>query len=102
MARKPQLCFTSPDELVDSQGRPYFLWDEEMSLGEFRDALADPDPDVRAYFLGKLMRQAKPDDVFQFVTLRRIRADWEQVTPYLGQSRAMWAFLLDLWAKHAA
>jgi hypothetical protein len=36
--------------------------------------LADPDPEVRAYYLGKLMRQAKPDDVFTFVTLREIKA----------------------------
>lgn len=40
VARKPQLCFTSPDELVDSQGRPDFLWDMETSLSDFRDALA--------------------------------------------------------------
>lgn len=102
MARTPQLCFTPPEALTDPQGRPYFLWDMEMSLSDFREALEDPDPDVRAYFLGKLMRQAKPDDVFQFVTLAEVRADWDRVRPYLGQSRAMWTFLLDLWATHAA
>jgi hypothetical protein len=42
----------------------------EMTLDEFRGKLRDPDPDVRAYFLGKLMmRQAKPDDVFSFIHL---------------------------------
>jgi hypothetical protein len=35
-------------------------------LEEFRERLRDPDPAVRAYYLGKLMRQAKPDDVFTF------------------------------------
>jgi hypothetical protein len=30
--------------------------------------------EIRAYYLGKLMRQAKPDDVFTFVTLAKIRA----------------------------
>lgn len=34
-----------------------------------RAGLRDPDPDVRAYLVGKLMRQAKPDDVFLFVRL---------------------------------
>jgi hypothetical protein len=32
----------------------------------------DPDPQVRAYFLSKVMRQGKPDDVFSFVTLREL------------------------------
>jgi len=41
--------------------------DEAMTLDESRKRLRDPDPDVRAYVLGKLVRQAKPDDVFTFV-----------------------------------
>jgi hypothetical protein len=59
--------------MVDAKGRPYFLWDEDITLEVFRSRLADPDPEVRAYYLGKLMRQAKPDDVFTFATLRDIR-----------------------------
>ena len=62
---------TLPHLLVDADGRPYFLWDCDLKLDEFRERLADPDPDVRAYHLGKLMRQAKPDDVFTF----RFRGD---------------------------
>jgi hypothetical protein len=55
---------TPPEHLVDADGQPYFLSDGQMTLDEFRAGLRDPDPDVRAYLTGKLMRQAKPDDVF--------------------------------------
>ena len=66
------LAPTPPERMIDAKGRPYFLWDEDITLDVFRSRLADPDPEVRAYYLGKLMRQAKPDDVFTFATLRDI------------------------------
>ena len=88
---------TAPDRLVDAQGRPYFLWDEDITLRDFRERLRDPDPTVRAYFLGKLMRQAKPDDVFTFVTLREVEEQLGAVEPYLGRSRAFWLWIVDRW-----
>jgi hypothetical protein len=46
------LSFTPPERLTDARDRPYFLWDCELTLDEFRKALADPDPEVRAYLVG--------------------------------------------------
>lgn len=83
--------------MVDAKGRPYFLWDEDITLEVFHSRLIDPDPEVRAYYLGKLMRQAKPDDVFTFVTLAEITALFPLVTRYLGRSRDFWTWLLDCW-----
>ena len=91
------LAPTPPDRLVDAKGRPYFLWDENITLDIFRSRLASPDPEVRAYYLGKLMRQAKPDDVFTFVTLTEITALFPLVTRYLGRSRDFWTWLLGCW-----
>jgi hypothetical protein len=85
------------DRLVDKQGRPYFLWDSDMTLEEFKRGLNDPDPEVRAYLMGKLMRQAKPDDVFTFASPREIRALWTRLERYLGESRAFWSWLFEAW-----
>ncbi len=85
--------------LVDAQNRPYFLWDCDVTLGRFRVLLVDPDPEVRAYFLGKLMRQAKPDDVFQFATVATLRETWPQLDRYLGNKREFWRWLLDSWQE---
>src|SRR6185295_6689431 len=92
-----QLAPTPPDRLVDAKGRPYFLWDEDLTIDVFRARLRDADPEVRAYYLGKLMRQAKPDDVFTFVTLAEITALFPLVTRYLGRSRDFWTWLLGCW-----
>jgi hypothetical protein len=83
--------------MVDAAGRPYFLWDVDMTLDEFRRRLADPDPDVRGYLVGKLMRQAKPDDVFEFVRLADIVTLWPRLERYLGKTRDMWRWLLGQW-----
>jgi hypothetical protein len=73
------------------------LWDEDLTIDVFRSRLRDSDPEVRAYYLGKLMRQAKPDDVFTFVTLAEITALFPLVACYLGRSRDFWIWLLGCW-----
>ena len=70
-----------------------------MTLNEFRTRLAGGSRDERAYLTGKLMRQAKPDDVFQFTTLAEIQDLWPDLERYLGRTRAMWTWLLEEWGK---
>ena len=67
---------TPRDRMMDGAGHPYFLWDSDLTLDQFEAKLHDPDPVVRAYLIGKLMRQAKPDDVFTFVSPKAIRELW--------------------------
>jgi hypothetical protein len=93
MSAEPQLSNdepTPPALLVDEHDRPYFLWDAEMTLAEFEDALRGPDPEVRAYLIGKLMRQARPADVWQFIVADDARALWPLLQRYLGRTREMW------------
>jgi hypothetical protein len=94
---KIMLNQTEPDKLVDHQRCPYFLWDVELNLEQFRALLGDPNPRIRAYWAGKLMRQAKPDDIFLFLSLADIRQLWPDVQPYLGKTRAFWQWLLLQW-----
>ncbi|HEX6810738.1 MAG TPA: hypothetical protein VF384_03855 [Planctomycetota bacterium] len=90
---------TPPELLVDPQGRPYFLWDMDSTLEQFVQMLRTTDRDVRAYLVGKLMRQAKPDDVFTFVTVEEIRDLWPNLQPYLGRTRDLWHWLMACWGK---
>jgi len=86
---------TSSSLLEDSH-RPYFLWWTTATVADFRAGLADMDPDVRAYWIGALLREANTRDVWVFVTPERIRESWEKLQRHLGRSRAMWAYLLDM------
>jgi hypothetical protein len=87
---------TSPEKLVDARGRPYFLWDLDMTLDEFRQGLRDPDPEVRAYLAGKLLRQAKPGDVLTFLSLDQVRDLWPLLSRYLGRTREAWRARLGI------
>jgi hypothetical protein len=88
---------TPPGRLLDPQGRPYFLWDCEWTDSHFRELLAEPDSDLRAVLLAKLMRQAKPDDVLQYTTEAQIRENWTRILPHLGKSRPFWTWLFGEW-----
>lgn len=92
------LAPTRPDLLVDSNGRPYFLWDSDMTLEAFEAGLRSPSRQVRAYLIGKLMRQAKPDDVFRFVRLAEVEDLWPDLEKFLGKTRDFWAWLLERWS----
>lgn len=92
LARLPP---TSPS-LTDDTHRPYFLWWTPATVGDLRARLADPNPAMRAYWMGALLREANTRDVWLFVTPAAVAASWDRLQPYLGRSRAMWAYLLDL------
>jgi hypothetical protein len=85
--------------MVDAQGRAYFSWDSDVTLERFVELLRHPELETRAYALGKLLRQAKPDDVFTFVSPAEIREHWPQVEPYLGRTREFWRWVLDTWKE---
>jgi len=91
------LCPTPPDRMVDAHGRPYFLWDTDMTLIRFKELLQAGEDEVRAHLVAKLMRQAKPDDVFTFVELREIGKLWPQLERKLGRTREFWTWWMERW-----
>lgn len=92
---------TRKELLTDEQGRPYFLWDVDLTLDAFVLNLRNGSRAQRAYLVGKLMRQAKPDDVFEFVTLAEVRDLWPDLVGYLGRTREFWTWLLGVWETSA-
>jgi hypothetical protein len=87
---------TPEGEILDRHGRPYFLWDAEMSLEDFERGLTDPDPEVRAYLAGKLMRQARPADVERWLSPDEARKLWPHLSRYLGRTRESWRARLGI------
>lgn len=87
-------------DLRDPCARPYFLWDEQTTIGAFRDALLRGDSDEKARLIGKLMREARDEDVWQFTTVAEVRRLWPSIERYLGRRRAFWTYLLEAWQRH--
>jgi hypothetical protein len=79
--------------------RPYFLWDEDTTIAEFRAALAAAAPRERLRLVGKLMREARDPDVWAFVTPWEVWSEWPAIEPYLGRRRGFWRYLLEGWHR---
>src|SRR5512140_3107070 len=77
-------------DLSPEEERPYFLWDEDTSIAEFRRALEVADPRERRRLIGKLMREARDPDVWRFVTPAEVWAELAGIEPYLGRRRPFW------------
>jgi hypothetical protein len=77
--------------------RPYFLWDVDVTEAELRERLSAADPDVRAQWEACVMREARYDDVWRYLSLEQIERDWPQIVRHLGRRRAFWEFLLQGW-----
>lgn len=86
--------FTDPAE------RPYFLWNETTTVGQFREALARAEPAERAVLLGRLLREANDVDVWEFTTVAEVRELFPLIERHLGRRRDFWRYLLDAWAEH--
>jgi hypothetical protein len=79
--------------------RPYFLWDVDVTDAELRARLRHPDPAIRAQWEGCLLREARVDEVWSYVTLEAVLRDWPLIERHLGRRREFWRWLLEGWRK---
>lgn len=86
--------FANPDE------RPYILWSEPTTVGQFRSALAEAPDDEKAMLLGGLMREARDPDVWEFTSVAEVRRLFPLIERYLGRRREFWVYLLNAWKEH--
>jgi hypothetical protein len=77
--------------------RPYFLWDLDVSEADLRERLRASDPQIRAQWQARVMREARFADVWRYVSLEEVVRDWSWIRGHLGRSRAFWEFLLEGW-----
>ncbi len=77
--------------------RPYFLWDEDVSIAELRAVLDGPDGAARDRLLGKMLREARDLDVWRFVRPSEVSAALERLRPRLGRRYRFWRFLIEGW-----
>jgi hypothetical protein len=77
--------------------RPYFLWDEDISIDELRAILQGADEDERLRLMGKMLREARDLDVWQLVTPRQVATALPLIGRRLGRRRAFWEFLIEGW-----
>lgn len=86
-------------DLSDLNAIPYFLWDEPMTVAEFRRRLTTASPAEQTRYLAKLLREARDTDVWKFVSPAEVWQRWPSVAAQVGRRRAFWEFLFDHWQR---
>jgi hypothetical protein len=84
-------------EIKDPMTIPYFLWDEPMTVAELKKRLCTASRPERSRLLGKILREARDTDVWNFTNPDEVRQMWPELRMYLGRRRAFWEFLLKRW-----
>jgi len=87
-------------DMAKQELRPYFLWDEDVSVGELRQILAGPDGPRRDQLLAKMLREARDIDVWQFIRPAEVARVLERLRRRLGRRYAFWSFLIEGWRSH--
>jgi len=80
---------------------PYFLWSEgeQVSEEELREKLGSPAPEERSLWAALVMREARFDDVWKYIPLKQVLADWPLIERHLGRRRAFWQFTFSQWRQ---
>jgi hypothetical protein len=84
-------------QLDDDSAVPYFLWDDPMTLGELRARLRAASEPERERLVGKILREARDTDVWQFITPQALSRDFARYAPHLGRRRTFWEYTLGMW-----
>lgn len=77
--------------------RPYFLWDEDVSIAELRAIVQGPPSYDRDRLVGKMLREARDVDVWRFLRPADVARDLERLRRRIGRRYAFWRFLIDGW-----
>lgn len=84
-------------DLDDPSAVPYFLWDEPMTVKEFRSRLERSGPEERLRLLGKLLREARDTDAWKFTSPPEVWRLFPSLSRHLGRRRDFWQFLIQMW-----
>jgi hypothetical protein len=87
-------------DLSNGDKRPYFFWDEDVTIDELKAVMVDgPEPE-KLRLLGKMLREARDTDVWLFVTPGEVARALPSLSRRLGRRRAFWEFLISGWREH--
>jgi hypothetical protein len=84
-------------DMTNGALRPYFLWDEDVSIDELHRILGGPDSPRRDQVLGKMLREARDIDVWHFVRPTEVARVLDRLRRRIGRRHAFWKFLIEGW-----
>ena len=84
----------------DRTGRPDFLWDERLSGDDLKKLLNGEDEEQRLYYAAKILREARFEEVWDYLSPAFLASHWEKLRGRLGRKKAFWEFFYSTWHEH--
>ena len=84
----------------DVRERPDFLWDEKLTREELREILRSDREEDRIYYAAKILREARFEEVWDYLSPVFVASSWEKLRLKLGRKREFWEFILAAWRSH--
>lgn len=83
---------------LDTQGRPYFLWSEDVDDQGFRRILAGAEgQQEQSLYTARLLREARVAEVWSYLSPQDIADRWPSIKQHLGRMTSFWESLLEAW-----
>jgi hypothetical protein len=87
-------------DLEQPDAVPYFNWDAPVTNARVRQILVDGSENDKVFWVAKIMREARYEDVWKYVSLRRdVLPRWPKIEPHLGRWKDKWRFLIEGWQQ---
>ena len=87
-------------DTLDPDAVPYFNWDAAVTNAAVRGALSTGSENDKLFWISRIMREARYDDVWSYLSLRQdVLPRWETLRTRLGRRQAFWQFLIERWSQ---
>jgi hypothetical protein len=84
-------------ELTD---RLNFLWDEPLTRGDLKKLLDGGNEEERLYYAAKILREARFEEVWDYLSPMFLASHWEGLRRRLGRKKRFWEFIYARWREH--
>ena len=76
-----------------------FAWDRRESPESLRSKLAEASPERWLELAAWILREARVDEVWEFLRPSEIGDHFNDLAPRLGRRRELWEYLIETWRE---
>ena len=77
--------------------RPDFLWDERTTRSDLKQLLSGGDEEARLYYAAKILREARFEEVWEYLSPTFLADNWDKLHSRLGGKQRFWGFFYSTW-----
>ena len=81
--------------------RLYFFWDYDITEEDLRAILRGDNEYEKAWAMTRLLEAARCEDIWRFISIDDLRANFDRLRFRFAGDREMWAYALKRWTQEA-